>query len=399
MTEVYTNSILTLSASVATSGDSGMFYPRKMSKDVELSTLTVGGDRVGTYSVTNRILSSFKDDVERGTLAQRAWCLQERVLAPRVLHFGRDQLHWECLSGGWSEASTEPIMGPNDMSGPIQSQLRQILSTTEWPRLQETLKSLQVNDTSHLRQIYGRGPYGKWYQMLSTYSRRDITNEQDKLPALAGLAKVFKKFSGDSYMAGLWIDDIPAGLLWSGNNFYQPFDSPSRLRRPAKRCAPSWSWASFDGPIDYPLGKLGDIDIPRDWQSVLVCAPDPFGMVEKGFIELSGRLCRLGSMIGFAPSFLESMKDMSQYFLQDQIPRALYDEPGLYNNDEVDCLLIAFQGCGSKTCNHNAGCYMRFAYSLLLHRSGEFGTFKRVGIAITYQSDWIGVRRTRIVLS
>jgi hypothetical protein len=104
-------------------------------------------------------------------------------------------------------------------------------------------------------------------------------------------------------------------------------------------------------------------------------------------------------MIGFAPSFLESMKDMSQYFLQDQIPRALYDEPGLYNNDEVDCLLIAFQGCGSKTCNHNAGCYMRFAYSLLLHRSGEFGTFKRVGIAITYQSDWIGVRRTRIVLS
>ena len=78
-------------------------------------------------------------------------------------------------------------------------------------------------------------------------------------------------------MAGLWIDDIPAGLLWSGNNFYQPFDSLSRLRRSAKRCALSWSWASFDGPIDYPLGKLGDIDIPRDWQVVLVCVPNPFG--------------------------------------------------------------------------------------------------------------------------
>ena len=26
----------------------------------------------------------------------RAWVVQERLLAPRTLHFGRDQLFWEC---------------------------------------------------------------------------------------------------------------------------------------------------------------------------------------------------------------------------------------------------------------------------------------------------------------
>ena len=29
-------------------------------------------------------------------LGGRGWALQERLLAPRTLHFGREQLFWEC---------------------------------------------------------------------------------------------------------------------------------------------------------------------------------------------------------------------------------------------------------------------------------------------------------------
>ena len=400
MSEVYTNSILTLSASVATSGDIGLFYPREESNSVEIPVRRAQGGALDSFSITDRLLSTFKEDVRSGTLSQRAWCLQERVLSPRILHFGKSQLHWECISGCWSESSIEAISEPDAFSGDIESKLRQQLYLTTWPSLEETLKILEVNDKSPLKQVYGRGPYGKWYLIITAYSSRMITNDQDRLPALAGLAKSFKQFSGDEYAAGLWIDDIPAGLLWSGLSFYASRDSPSPLRRPTKHCAPSWSWASFEGPITYPLGKLGKIDIPRDWKYGFVAStPDTFGRVEQGFIELSGRLRKLGSMIGFTADYLENTKEFSEYFLQDQIARALYDEPGLYKSDDVMCLLIAFQGCGSKTCNHNAGCHMRFAYSLLLHRSGNFGTFKRVGIALTYQSDWIGVQRTRIVIS
>ncbi|KAF4625452.1 hypothetical protein G7Y89_g12716 [Cudoniella acicularis] len=30
-------------------------------------------------------------------LDTRAWCYQERRMAPRILHFGVDELHWDCM--------------------------------------------------------------------------------------------------------------------------------------------------------------------------------------------------------------------------------------------------------------------------------------------------------------
>jgi hypothetical protein len=397
MADVYRNSTLTLSASISTSGEDGLFYPRISSNSVSLPVLTPSGIPVGSYSITDRVLSNFEDDIEKGTLAKRAWCLQERVLSPRILHFGRDQLHWECSSGCWSENNVKKLTGSN---GGIEAELRQLFSSSEWPELAALFRQLRVDKNSRPRQIYNRGHYGKWYWMLRAYSRREMTNEEDKLPALAGIAKLFQQFSGDRYVAGLWVEDLPAGLLWSGANFFAPYGSPSPSRRPSKRRAPSWSWASYDGPIDYPLAKLGDIDIQRNWVTAMVkgSSPDELGRIETGYIELTGRLRILGDMFGFSPPHLEYYKHNAQYHLQNRIPRAEYDEPGLYSNTEVVCLLIAFEGCGSKTCSHFAGCEQGFAYGLLLQEDKDEGGFRRVGVALTYQSDWDGVGRERIVL-
>jgi hypothetical protein len=60
--------------------------------------------------------------------------------------------------------------------------------------------------------------------------------------------------------------------------------------------------------------------------------------------------------------------------------------------------LIAFRGCGSKTCGHNAACALNFAYALCLWPNVETGCYKRAGIAQTFQSDWEGVDRGTIVL-
>jgi hypothetical protein len=35
-------------------------------------------------------------NVERASTNRRGWVLQERVLSPRVLHFSREQVFWEC---------------------------------------------------------------------------------------------------------------------------------------------------------------------------------------------------------------------------------------------------------------------------------------------------------------
>lgn len=59
---------------------------------------------------------------------------------------------------------------------------------------------------------------GGFYQTVSEYSRRALTDNKDKLPAFSGLAQRFhQSFGGDSaeYLAGLWSTDFPRSLLWS----------------------------------------------------------------------------------------------------------------------------------------------------------------------------------------
>jgi hypothetical protein len=100
--------------------------------------------------------------------------------------------------------------------------------------------------------------------MVHDYSRRDLTKGTDKLPAFAGLARLFKqmavresaasrRYSPDDeeqhqipepsqYVFGLWKDLMVADLLWY-------VDSELHPQRPTPDRAPSWSWASLDSVI------------------------------------------------------------------------------------------------------------------------------------------------------
>lgn len=42
----------------------------------------------------------------RNALATRGWTLQERILAPRILHFGKSEIGWECASKRASECQS-----------------------------------------------------------------------------------------------------------------------------------------------------------------------------------------------------------------------------------------------------------------------------------------------------
>lgn len=46
---------------------------------------------------------AFRDEVERGALAQRAWVCQERISSPRTIHFGETQLFWQCAHTMYTE--------------------------------------------------------------------------------------------------------------------------------------------------------------------------------------------------------------------------------------------------------------------------------------------------------
>jgi hypothetical protein len=64
----------------------------------------------------------------------------------------------------------------------------------------------------------------------------------DSLPAIVGLASKIEHVTGSRYSYGVFMDDL-SGLCWS---------EPEKASR-GKEIVPSWSWASFQGPISMPF--------------------------------------------------------------------------------------------------------------------------------------------------
>jgi hypothetical protein len=46
------------------------------------------------------------------------------------------------------------------------------------------------------------------------YSRRSLTQEQDRVAALSGLANYMEQRTSDTYYCGLWYEDLRYQLLW-----------------------------------------------------------------------------------------------------------------------------------------------------------------------------------------
>ncbi|KAF2728800.1 HET-domain-containing protein, partial [Polyplosphaeria fusca] len=138
------------------------------------------------------------------------------------------------------------------------------LATRGWV-FQETLVSVASVYLTHAGPVWdcctqrcrpGREPYSArgfghpridrlrtLYSWVQEVSHRHLSQSRDMLPCLAGLVSRLAGATSASYLAGLWREDLLVGLTWRASK-------PGTLIRHADR-APSWSWASVDGPIGY----------------------------------------------------------------------------------------------------------------------------------------------------
>jgi hypothetical protein len=92
--------------------------------------------------------------------------------------------------------------------------------------------------------------YSKWYNTMKSYTKRELSHQNDKLPAISGRAEAFEATTGiTGYVAGLWEDDLLQGLLWCvspPNKYSYKIDGTKEKFR-----HPSWSWASVDRPVHW----------------------------------------------------------------------------------------------------------------------------------------------------
>jgi hypothetical protein len=109
-------------------------------------------------------------------LNQRAWVIQERLLSPRILHFGENQLFWECSEReAWE---TFPDGTPTN----AQSFGDSMKYKAKYPYGMLTPRAPRPTswDPNYL---------GIWNSIISAYSASQLTRSTDKLVAISGIAR------------------------------------------------------------------------------------------------------------------------------------------------------------------------------------------------------------------
>lgn len=159
------------------------------------------------------------------TLEKRAWALQELLLSRRVLQFHAEQMSFICNRHFRSETLHKPILYRSDLPKPY------CLWETSIPKNILTIPDQDQNEV--------------WIHLIANVSRRFLTYESDKLPSIAAVAQLLRRRHGDTYLAGLWQQDLNRQIAW-----YVDTTRERRSRIPTAKAGPSWSWASTDYPVE-----------------------------------------------------------------------------------------------------------------------------------------------------
>lgn len=274
-----------------------------MSEDSD-TTPRVETERHNLKRCTILDASFWSNRVDNAPVNRRGWVLQERLMSPRVLHFCHDQVAWECC--GFDAAEGQPEGMPNFQltSGGIieESRLKGLEVNEDGARLRNIRLNSYKEPDVHMRpKIYA---LELWRRIVEVYTKTAITNSEDKLIALSGMAKLMADKIGSKraraqYAAGLWKLHLSSQLLWQVEPVWREVDEifENVSTSPKAYRAPSWSWAAVDAQRGHGItyGDITDQDLYIEVEHVSVVPrtnSNPFGIVqEKGtYVDLWGKL-------------------------------------------------------------------------------------------------------------
>lgn len=384
MADVYKNSSLNIAATGATDSNGGLFFGRQVS-DVPIYSPPHVSDRNSTTPFYRRetikwshpaheFWKQLERDFEEARLNNRAWVLQERIFAPRTLHFFNKQLLWECreLEACESFPFREPKWDEFDQSGRHGVFEEQFIDNP------------LVVDSLYFKSR--RTPFEQWAWIVETFTRSGLTVLGDKLNAMAGIVSHIKSQTNGEYLAGLWRQTLVYELLWETK-------SPETSFRPLPYRAPSWSWVSVEGAVQYSaerihLSGLGEFSIDSGTTVVDAEVTGSINKVTAGFIKLKGAVCVAACMVkrsvyGDYMSFTK-LQAWNGSDSDDQIPTEL--EPSKSGRISFDILdaqqqtpsliyLIALYGYDESFRNFRQ---WPLTYGLVLAKVSR-GTFRRLG--------------------
>ncbi|KPM34261.1 hypothetical protein AK830_g12310 [Neonectria ditissima] len=205
---------------------------------------------------------------EPSRLETRAWALQERILSPRLLRFYKEEVVWSCRNFDGCECRLGPGASPG-------------------------------HGFRHIVNSNLRAMRSGWPSLVAEFTNKDLTYASDRLHAVSGVAALIAECDRSQYIAGLWLNDIVYSLMWISD--YRRAKQPV-TRVPDRRYAPSWSWASIDGPVVYIGRHIDQFGRRRSGQdlvqpllkavqaSAMPVTRNIWGPVEKAFLAVRGQV-------------------------------------------------------------------------------------------------------------
>ncbi|KAF4449872.1 tol [Fusarium albosuccineum] len=252
MGSVYSKALVTFAATSSSSPEDGLLLPFQSARCVE-----VHGETAIIRMETHMTIDEMSEP-----LNTRAWTLQETVLASRLVCFGKEQWLWKCPSRYTTEDGL--VDSPQIVNNGL----------VQWVGIVQ--QGPGEDGQNFLRH---------WYRLVSDYSRRHLTNQSDKLKAIARLADMFAKQTGYHYVAGLWAEDLVIGLMWEPK-------SPDVTHE--TKSIPSWSWASMSGQVEIPQFSkqsstplLELVSVEQEWQGIPF-----FSQLEVARLTIKGKMIR-----------------------------------------------------------------------------------------------------------
>jgi hypothetical protein len=246
MGKIYRYGSLNIAATAASGGDVGLSFPRDpvLSQHLRVTATWIGsstgsdGDLppAGDYYLVE--CSFWIHDVDRAPLNTRGWVLQERLLAPRILHFGSNQLYWQCGLDALCEMYPKDVGKHRLGGGPTAYTARDLRAFVQ------VLELIKESPTMLSDLITMEEAYQPWRTLITAYSEMNLTKGDDKLIAIQALAQTMQDAVKDRYVAGLWESRLVEDMMW---RVAPGVRERARTSRPQDWRAPTWSWASVDG--------------------------------------------------------------------------------------------------------------------------------------------------------
>ncbi|KAK8213999.1 heterokaryon incompatibility protein-domain-containing protein [Phyllosticta capitalensis] len=393
MFQYYSNAFVTLASTFSSDCNGGLFSERHINTSrLYLLDVRFRGQSYPVYGYYSLFEQGFTIDIyekrnmiqELGDsfqLLRRAWIYQERLVSPRLLLFSEKQLIFECFGGRCFQENTKT-----------------------------TLDTYKRSYGDSLSNTAGETAESSWPNLLDGYGALKITYAEDKLPAIAAVAKQFLSRQKlphtpeHEYVCGLRRSHLHIDLMWTAKDHYGRKADPKLFWRGDSYLAPSWSWASvpretnYSGKVLRRVEKISKISLKREHLDF--AGGDRFGRVFGGYITLEGPACDCWSDFTFNQDSVGPLDMWKACYLHLTGDRRwskirfcldVTDIQPSIEEQVVDgkivkklTLLQTFVSMDGKD--------MGF---LVLYRNGTNGRYRRVGAGSAYiigTADWTGLK-------